>query len=119
MISKNLRGSRSKQNLILSEFLNFIAGTEIWLNSNVYNNEIVPQDYQVFQVDRADGYGGVLFACHNTINCMQIPLHSQCEAVVCRINLSDGQILTILTVYWPPDSNIQYMKKIYTVIEYA
>jgi len=40
--------------------------------------------------------GSVLFACHKTINCVQIPLHSQCEAVACRINLSDGQTLIIL-----------------------
>jgi len=40
--------------LILSESPNFIADSETWLNSNVYNNEIIPQDYQVFRVDRAD-----------------------------------------------------------------
>ena len=92
--------------LILSESSNFIAGTETWLNCNVYSNEIFPQDYQVFRVDRADGYGSVLFACHNinAINCMQIPLHSQSEAVACRINLSDGQILIILTVGHPTET---------------
>ena len=105
--------------LILSESSNFIAGTETWLNCNVYSNEIFPQDYQVFRVDRADGYGGVLFACHNinAINCMQIPLHSQSEAVACRINLSDGQILIILTVYRPPNRDIHYMENICKVIE--
>ena len=65
LISTNFRGLRSKKDsflhLILSESPNFIAGTETWLNSNVYNNEIFPQDYQVFWVDRADGYGGVYF----------------------------------------------------------
>ena len=29
-------------------------------NSDVYNNEIFPQEYQVYRVNRADGYGGVL-----------------------------------------------------------
>ena len=49
---------------------------------------------------------------------MQIPLHSQCEAVACRINLSDGQILIILNVYRPPNRNIQYMKNICKAIEH-
>jgi len=119
LISTNFRGLRSKKDsfmhLILSESPNFIAGTETWLNSNVYNNEIFPQDYQVFRVDRADGHGGVLFVCHKTINCVQIPLHSQCAF---RINLSDGQTLIILTLYRPPNREVQYMENICKVIEY-
>jgi len=82
---------------------------ETWLNSDVYNNEIFPQDYQIFWVDREDGYGGVFFACHNTMNCTQIPLHSQCEAVACRINLSGSQTLIVLAVYRPPNRDIQCM----------
>ena len=59
-----------------------------------------------------------IFACHNTINCMQITLHSQRKAVACRVNLSDGQILIILTVYRPPNRDIQCMENICKVIEH-
>jgi len=87
------------------------------LNPNVYNSEIFPQDYQVFRVDREDGYGGVFFACHNSINCTQISLDTQCEAVACRINLSHGQILIVLTIYRPPNRDIHYMQNVCKVIE--
>jgi len=53
------------------------------------------------------GYGGVFFACHNTINCLQIPIQTQCEAVACKVNLTDGHVLIVLTVYKPPNRDIQ------------
>jgi len=118
LISTNFRGLRSKKDsfmhLVLSKCPNFIAGTETWLKSDVYNNKIFPQDYRIFRVDREDGYGGVFFACHNTINCTQIPLHFQCEAVACKINLSGNQILIVLTVYRPPNRDIQCMQNIFS-----
>jgi len=59
-----------------------------------------------------DGYGGVLFACHNVINYGKTPLHTQCETVACRINLPNGQILIVLTIYRPPNREIQCMQNI-------
>ena len=83
----------------------------------ICNNEIFPQDNQVYRVDRADGYGGVFFACHNTINCTQISIQSQCEVVACKVNLSDGHVLIVLTIYRPPNRDIQYMQNVCKVIE--
>ena len=73
--------------------------TETWLNPDIYNNETFPQNYQIFREDRADGYGDVFFACHNTINCTQIPLQTQCEAISRKINLTDGLVLIELEIY--------------------
>lgn len=121
MISTNFRGLRSKKesfiHLIHAETPHFIAGTETWLNPNVYTSEIFPPNYQVFRRDREDGYGGVFFACHNTINCTQIPIHTLCEAVACKIKLSDGRMLIVLTIYRPPERNLQYMKNVCNLIE--
>ena len=100
---------------VLSESPNFIAGTETWLNSDVYS---IPLRLSSLLVEREGRYGSVLFACHNTINCTQIPLHIQCEAVVCRISLSGDQMSIILTVYRPPNRNIQCMQNICKVIKY-
>ena len=77
----------------------FIAGTDTWLNSTVYTSEISPSNYQTFRADREDGYGGgVFFACHNTINCTQIKIITDCEAVACKIKLSDSRILIVLVI---------------------
>ena len=63
-----------------------------------------------------DGYGGVFFACHNSINCTQIPIQIQCEGVACKVNLTDRNVLIVLTVYRPPNRDIQYMQNICEVI---
>ena len=40
-----------------------IVGTETWLTKNKQNNnEFIPDSYEVYRNDRADGYGGVLIA---------------------------------------------------------
>ena len=54
---------------------------------------------------------------HAIINCTQISLDTQCEAVACRINLSHGQILIVLTIYRPHKSDIRYMQNICKGIE--
>ena len=122
MISTNLRGLRSKQEsfiyMINAETPHFIAGTETWLNSTVYTSEIFPSNYQVFRADREDGYGGgVFFACHNTINCTQIQTITDCEAVACKIKLSDSRMLIVLVIYRPPNRDIQYMQNVCNLIE--
>jgi len=50
-------------NVIHTEPLHFIAGTETWLNPSVYySSEVFPPDYY----DRPDGCGVAVFACHKT-----------------------------------------------------
>ena len=52
LLSTNFRGIRSKvesfANTLNEEAPHFIAGTESWLNPSVFNNEIFPNNYQVF-----------------------------------------------------------------------
>ena len=104
--------------MINAETPHFIAGTETWLNSTVYTSEIFPSNYQVFRADREDGYGGgVFFACHNTINCTQIQTITDCEAVACKIKLSDSRMLIVLVIYRPPNRDIQYMQNVCNLIE--
>ena len=104
MISSNFRGLRSEHEsltcLINTETPQFIAGTETWLNSSIYTREVLPPNYQVFRADREDGYGGgVLFACHNTINCVKLDINTDCEAVACKVELSGNCTLIVLVIY--------------------
>ena len=90
----------------------FIAGTESWLNPSVLDDEIFPDSYQVFRKDRADGYGGVLFACLSNFCCTQTDISTTCEAIVCKIDLSKDSILIVLTAYRPPKSDRECMYNI-------
>jgi len=103
LISFNFRGLCSKYmyfvHLIHTETPHFIAGNESWLNPTMFTSQIFPSIYQVFCTDQEDGHGGVFFTCQITINFTQIPIQTQCEAVACKIKLSDNSMLIVLTIY--------------------
>ena len=82
--------------LIHTETPLFIAGTEFWLNPAMYT---FSSNYQGFHTDQEDGHGGVFFTCQITINFTQIPIQAQCEAVACKIKLSNNHMLIVLTIY--------------------
>jgi len=121
LLSTNFRGIRSKVesfvNTLNEEAPHFIAGTESWLNSSVFNNEIIPNNYQLFRKDRADGYGGVFFACLSNFCCTQIDVSTPCEVIACKIDLSRNGRLIILTAYKPPNSDREYMYNLCQFIE--
>jgi len=60
--------------LIDSQKLHIIFGTETWLSNSVSNTEIIPDgmNYTIYQKDRDDGYGGVMIAVSKHIhsNCL-------------------------------------------------
>ena len=119
--SNSFRGLRSKKasflHLIESESPHFISGTESWLNSTVLSSEIFPPEYQVFRSDRTDGYGGVFFACHSSINCSRISLPYTTESVACKIQAEADKTLIVLTVYRPPNRDEVYMQNLCKLIE--
>ena len=109
--------ARSKKDsfvhLIHSQSSHFIAGTESWLDPATLSNEIFSINYQVFQKDRSDRYGGVFFACHNTINCSQVTITSPCEVVICKVELINySKVLIIVTAYRPPNQDFLYMQNL-------
>ena len=95
--------------IINEEAPHFIAGTESWLNSSAFSNEVFPNNYHVFRKDRLDGYGGVFFAFLNNFYCSQIDVSTPCEAIACKIDLSKNGRLIVLTVYRPPNSDRENM----------
>jgi len=89
----------SFMNTINEEAPHFIAGTESWLNSSVFNNEKFSNNYQVFCKDRADGHGGMFFACLNNFSCTLIDVSTPCEAIACKIDVLRNGRLIVLTAY--------------------
>jgi hypothetical protein len=49
-------------NLLDSRNPDILFGCETWLNPNITDNEILPENtgYNIFCKDRKDGYGGVM-----------------------------------------------------------
>ena len=116
----NCRGLKSKKDsfvhLIHSQSPHFIAGTESWLDPTTPSNEIFPVNYQVFRNDRSDGYGGVFFAYHNTIDCSQVTFTSPCEVVICRVEMINSKVLIVVTAYRPPNQDLVYMQNLCQLI---
>jgi len=71
----------------------------------------------VFRNDRADGYGGVFFACLSNFCCTQIDVFTPCEAIACKIDLSRNSRLIVLTAYRPPNSDREYTYNLCQFIE--
>ncbi len=86
-----------------------ICLTETWLNSNVSNQEILPDaDYNIYRRDRPQtSHGGVLTAIHNSIKSkcrMDLvsdnPLHN--EVLVVQIKFPKFKKIALVNMYRPP-----------------
>ena len=57
------------------------------------------QGFLIFRKDRTDGYGGVLLACRDTINCQEVIFDTNAEATVSNITLEHYGTLIICSFY--------------------
>ena len=70
------------QEFIYSHKPHIIVGTEIWLSVSISNNEVIPAEwnYNVYQNDRPDGYGGVMIVISKLIPSYEMTaLQTECE----------------------------------------
>ena len=99
--------------LINKEEPDIIAGSETWLNPDIYNTEILSNNYEIFRKDRSDSHGGVLLAIKSNLVVEEIKTkpnnNIEVEAVYCKISLPNSTPLIIGSVYRPPNSTIEYM----------
>jgi len=71
--SQSIVSKRASFALLLEEYNpDIVIVSETWLSPDVYNNEFFPNGFHVFRKDRADGYGGVLFACRDSITWQEL-----------------------------------------------
>ena len=98
-------------NLICFHTPDIIIGCESWLKPDVKNCEIFPSNYNVHRIDRADGYGGIFIACHDSLASCNIQIESSCELVACQIQLPNQPHLIICSLYRPPSSNEAYLNE--------
>ena len=100
--------------LIKTEEPDIIAGSETWLNPNIYNSEIFNNNYNIFRKDRPDNYGGVLLAIKSNIIAEEITTqsNSNIESVFCKIVTPNSTPLIVGSIYRPPNTNLEYMKNL-------
>jgi len=91
----------SLDNLLLQCNPDIIAISETWLKPEILSSEFLSTDYIIFRRDRPDGYGGVLIACWNSLNCHCPDINSETEAIACHITLANHQ--TLCAFYRPPN----------------
>ena len=70
-----------------------VVGCETWLKPSILDNEIFPQNYNLFRTDRSDGFGGVLIGTKMHLNSELIHVSSSCEICVVKIHVSCKQKL--------------------------
>ena len=76
-----------------------VFGPESWLKPSISSNEVFLSGYIAYRRDRADGYGGVFIACHDTLASHDIILN-ECtsELVACQIQLTDHSSLIACSI---------------------
>ena len=90
-----------------------IFGCETWLKPTKSNGEIFPpgHDYDVYRLDRKDGYGGVLLAVHSSLNSHQISVETGTELLAAKI-INGKQTIILASFYRPTNNDVKYMENL-------
>ena len=130
---QNVRGLRSKinqfySNIFLHSDYDIIILTETWLNSDIADSELFPNNFTVFRQDRnfqalnLSRGGGTLIAVSNILNCTPLDLSIVCSEIPC-IDITGVKILSlkhniiIIVVYIPPSTNIRDFNKFFESLQ--
>ena len=92
------------QSYVYSSDFDVICLTETWLSESVFDQEILPTNYNIYRKDRPSRGGGVLIATKSTIPVSVIssdPSNNSLEILTVRLNLSKP--VTLSCVYTPPN----------------
>ena len=98
------------QSYVYSSNFDVICLTETWLTESVFDQEILPTNYNIFRKDRSTRGGGVLIATKSSIPVSVVhsdPLNNALEILTVRLNLSKP--VTLSCVYISPNPSDSYM----------
>ena len=104
------------QSYVYAAEYDIIAITETWLSSNIYSNEILPNDYNIIRRDRDTRGGGVLLAIKNSIPFKQLPMPDNLEILPVEITINK-QVHTLCLIYRPPNADDLHNKKILNYLQ--
>jgi exonuclease III len=119
----NIQSIKSKREAIWnfhdSSNPDILFGCETWLNPNITDNEILPENtgYNIFRKDRKDGYGGVMLAIKAEIVSEPVDSDIPCEFIARKINRNTHDSLIVATIYRPRNNDVDYAKALYNTIK--
>ena len=90
--------------------LKILAITETWLSSHIYDNEILPSNFNIYRKDRDTRGGGVMLAVDRSIPNKIIPSPDDIEVI--SVHLLMQNPVKICLVYNPPNSERDYQHKL-------
>ena len=101
--------------LIKEHNADVVIGTESWLNSDIADSEVFPQNFAVQRRDRQNRVGGGVFiACHESLQCnRENDLETECEILWCSVQIANGTKVLLGSFYRPPDTGEDYMVSFY------
>ena len=85
-----------------------IIANETWLKPTIHISEVMPPGFNTLRKDRADGYGGVLLAVSREFTDSQITTDTDKEIIATKISTGCKTSLVIVSVYRPPNTDIDY-----------
>ena len=122
LILANFQGIMNKkeelETVIDIENPDIIVGNETWLKKGIHDSEFLPDNYNVYRNDRADGYAGVLIAIKKSISSTRLtPEFKDIGYVACKVNLHKQPPLIINSAYRPPYNDASYFNNLCSQIE--
>lgn len=73
--------------------------TETWLNEMIYNNELLPTDYNIYRNDRGSRGGGVLIAVSNSTPSKLVTCHTHIEMITVELEVSPKLLVYVYTYH--------------------
>ena len=99
------------QSYVYSSDLDVICLTETWLSESVFDQEILPSNYNIYRKDRPSRGGGVLIATKNTIPASVVTTHlSNNSLEILTVRLELRKPITLSCVYLPPGPSDTFTK---------
>jgi len=87
-----------------------IAITETWLTENIFDSEILPNQYIIYRNDRQSRGGGVLLAVQTHISSKLLSSPTNLEMLTVELNLSKRIIICV--VYFPPNPTVSQIRSL-------
>ena len=93
------------EDLLCSQELDVLLGTESHLDDNIFNSEIFPSNFSVYRKDRNKYGGGVFVAIRENLPSYQIHTDSSLEIIWVRIHINLNSDIILGSFYRPPNSS--------------
>lgn len=99
------------ETLLLTHYPDLVTLTETWLNSTVFDSEIIPPGYNLFRKDRGSKGGGVAVVFKSCLTVIRMPDIPQVEGLFCKIYHNNIQYV-VASIYRPPNSSIEVITEL-------